>query len=134
MKEITFCRKARLDMRISQEEMADRMGISRTAYVKLENGTTRILSDCVLRFSRAAGIPLLKIIGECFPDEGGRILREEADAEERLQTLRREYEERLERKASETDALKAVISAQQQTIDAQRGMLDMYARQSAKND
>ena len=134
MKEITFFRKARLDLRYSQEEMADRMGISRTAYVKLENGTTRVLSPSVVSFSRVTGIPLRKIVESCYPEGDGTLLREEADAEERLKSLREEYEDRLERKSSEAEALKAVVSAQQRTIEAQQAMLDMYARQSAKID
>ncbi len=134
MKEVTFFRKARLDLRYSQEEIADRMGISRTAYVKLENGITRVISDSVLRFSSATGIPLRQIIDACYPEGDGSRLREEADTEARIKALRDEYEDRLERKSSEIEGLKAVVSAQQRTIDAQQGMLDMYARQSGKND
>lgn len=134
MKEMTFFRKARLELRYSQEEIADRMGISRTAYVKLENGITRVLSDSVLRFSNATGIPLRQIVDACYPEGDGSSLKEEYDAEARLKALRDDYEDRLERKNSEIEGLKAVVAAQQRTIEAQQGMLDMYARQSGKND
>lgn len=48
-------RKVRYEMHLTQQETADRIGISRTAYRNLENGDTRIFSDHITSLARLSG-------------------------------------------------------------------------------
>lgn len=134
MKEHTFFRRIRTRIHLTQAEMADRMGISRTAYLKLENGETRIITDSVLKFCEASGVSLMELVSDCYPELSGGSLHEEADHEEAMRALRMEYEDRLERKDEEIASLRELAGALQHTVNVQEQMIGMLNRQSSKND
>lgn len=133
VKELTYFKKIRLRMDLSQEEMADRMGISRTAYVKLENGRTRIITGSVLGFAEATGIPLAEIIAGCIPEAAGNRLGDGGGCEEKIRTLTDEYERRLEHKDGIIAEKQKIIDSQDETIRVQKQMIAMYERKSAGN-
>ena len=120
-------------MDITQEEMADRIGISRTAYVKLENGSTHIVTESVLGFASATGIPLTTIIGECFPEEAGDSLRDNGGYEEKIRALTDEYERKLEHKDGILAEKQKLIDSLHETIRVQKQMISMYEQKSGRN-
>lgn len=121
-------------MRLSQREMAERMGITRGAYIKLEKGETRVVTDSVLAFCDATGASLTEVISESYPERCEGLLREDENLRERFDALRNEYEDRLDRKNEEIAGKDKLIESYQQTIRIQEQMLGMLQRRSDKKD
>lgn len=121
-------------MRLSQVEMADRMGVARGTLVNLEDGKTEVVTASVLKFCKATGISLLEVMEALFPEYCGDLLKEETQHKEILRQTVDEYEARLAEKNQEIERQKELNKALQQAFDVQKQMLGMYERQSAKND
>ena len=49
---------ARVNAKLTQQEMADKLGINRTSYLKYENGETSMRMDTAAKFSEIVRIPL----------------------------------------------------------------------------
>lgn len=130
----SYFKKIRQEMHCTQIEMAERMNISRGAYIKLENGDTHPVTDSVLAFCDATGIPLPEVIAGCYPERSGNLLREESDHKEQLRRVVDEYEERLSRKNEELSSRDSLIESYRQTIRVQEQMLNLLQRQSGKKD
>lgn len=131
-REPNFFKRVRFDQRISQDEMADRVGISRTSLAKLENGTTKVLTKSVLNFARVNDISLTELIQGCYPDEADR-LREEGDQAEKLRSLISAYEARLEQKDDVIAEKQKIIDSQNDTIRAQMQVIAHYEKNSGGN-
>ena len=130
----TYFKKIRLEMRYTQIEMAERMNISRGAYIKLENGETHPVTDSVLAFSEATGIPLPEIIAGYYPERSGGLLKEELGHKEQMRRVVDEYEERLSRKNEEISNRDSLIESYRHTIRVQEQMLNLLQQQSGKKD
>ncbi len=130
----SFFKKIRQEMHCTQVEMAERMNISRGAYIKLENGQTQVVTESVIAFSDATGIPLPEIVAGCYPERSGSLLKEDLNHKEQLRQVVDEYEERLSRKNEEIGNRDRLIESYRQTIRVQEQMLNMLQRQSAKKD
>ena len=120
-------------MHLTQTELSERMSISRGAYIKLENGQTQPVTESVLAFSDATGIPLPEVIAGCYPEHSGGLLKEELNHKEQLRRIVDEYEERLSRKNEEIASRDNLIESYRQTIRVQGQMLDLLQRESGKN-
>ena len=134
MTEDSYFKKVRKGMHLPQIEMADRMGVARGTLVNLEDGKTEIVTASVLKFCRATGISLLEVMEALFPEYCGDLLKEETQHKEILRQTVNEYEERLTAKDEEIRRQKELVQALQQTVDAQKQMIGMLERQSAKKD
>ncbi len=132
MKDQTVFKRIRTEKRLSQTEVADGIEMSRTAYIKLENGVTHVVNGHVLSFCEFTGTPLLELIAECYPDRTSGYFHEEADQREAMQAQRKEYEDRLAGKDEEISRLRELVSAHQHTIAVQEQMIGMLQRHSAK--
>jgi len=133
VKELTYFKKIRLEMRLTQEEMADRIGISRTAYVKLESGKTHIITDSVVGFAKATGVPLIELLEECLPEDSVGKFHDGNDYEEKIRTLIDDYEKRLEHKDRLIQEKQKLIDSQDETIRVQKQMIAMYEKKSGEN-
>lgn len=105
-------RRIRERLGLSQQEAADRMGISRNAFRKLEDGSTRIINKNVEIFAEAMGVS----VDECLFDVSGQTkveseLREEQDANEKLRAAVEYYEKQIEE-------LKASLARREEVIIA----------------
>ena len=134
MTEDSYFKKVRKEMHLPQVEMADRMGVARGTLVNLEDGKTEIVTASVLKFCRATGISLLEVMEALFPEYCGDLLKEETQHREILRQTMNEYEGRLTAKDEEIRRQKELVQALQQTVEAQKQMIGMLERQSAKND
>ena len=134
MAEDSYFKKIQKQMRVSQSEMADMMGVARGTLVNLENGKTEVVTGSVLKFCRATGISLLEVMEALFPEYCGDLLKEETQHKEILRQTVTEYEDRLTAKDEEIRRQKELVQALQQTVEAQKQMIGMLERQSAKND
>ena len=109
---------------LSQKEMAQKIGVSRTSYRKLEKEDTTIINEKIYRIASSFGIPVEAILfGEDFSGSEADAWNEVADLGEQLSTLRKDYEERLEQKdqkireqAAHIDDLNAIIQSQKNII------------------
>ena len=134
MAEDSYFKKIQKQMRVSQSEMADMMGVARGTLVNLENGKTEVVTGSVLKFCGATGISLLEVMEALFPEYCGDLLKEETQHKEILRQTVNEYEDRLTAKDEEIRRQKELVQALQQTVEAQKQMIGMLERQSAKND
>ena len=134
MTEESYFEKVRKNMRLTQAEMAGRMGMSRGTVVNLESGNITVVPDSVLNFCKVSGISLLEVIEALYPEFCDNLLKEEAHYKEMLRQTVDEYEARLDEKNREINNQKELNRALQQTVDVQKQMLGMYERQSAKKD
>lgn len=134
MTEDSYFKTIRKQMRLSQVEMADRMGVARGTLVNLEDGKTEVVTASVLKFCRATGISLLEVMEALFPEFCGDLLKEETQHKEILRQTVDEYEARLSEKNQEIERQKELNKALQQAFDVQKQMLGMYERQSVKKD
>lgn len=121
-------------MHLTQNELADRMGVVRGSYVNLENGKTKVVTESVLSFCRATGVSLLEVMEACYPQYCGGLLKEDARYKELLNQMRDEYEQRLDAKNVEIKNLREKNDLLLQTANAQQKVIEFYERPSAKND
>jgi len=56
----------REDRRMSQEEMADLLGVSKSAYSRLERNETMLTFDEVSRYSQILNVPVQELLPEIF--------------------------------------------------------------------
>lgn len=56
-------KKMRLDANLSQEEMAQKLGLKRTTYRKLENGPTKLVSDVIEHAADVFNVPSAQMFG-----------------------------------------------------------------------
>lgn len=78
---------------MTQAEMAVALGISKSAYRDIENGSTRYINEIVFRLAEWSGIPAEEVVfGEKFS----------AIHNNRISIIREWYERQLDKKAEET--------------------------------
>lgn len=124
-------RELRESLGWTQQETADRLGISRTSYRCLESGRTRVISEYLARLAEIMGRSEEELLfGEPLD---ARVLREGTDWEARLRTLTEEYEHRLDVQRRELENLRALLNSKDETIRVQEQLLAMY-RKSSEND
>lgn len=105
-------RRVRRDMHLSQEEIADRMGIQRSTYGNFERGKTNLLCPNMVKFSEAVGLTAEEIL--CAGSSGRGGFLNEGDLEDRLYDLSEE------------------LKAQRRIIEALSGKIDKLVRQLGK--
>ena len=55
-------KRVRKGLNLTQQEMADRVGLSRNAYVSLESGSTRMLNDALEKVAAVAEMPVSELV------------------------------------------------------------------------
>ena len=110
----TRIRQAREQAGLSQEKMAEELGVGRTTYVNFETGRSRLFSPLMEGMAARLGKSVEEILFGERPDD--RLLRDKAALEEWRSSLVAEYESRLSALQEKVDALARVIDAQDTTI------------------
>ncbi len=111
--------KAREAMHLTQEEMANVLGISRQAYGNLERGKTTLLNKQLPRIAEVCGISLDKLCMGYDTNLNPEKLQEEL--KERTQQL--EYSEREREKMQlKLEGLEQTLHSQQEHIDSLRNL------------
>ena len=100
-------KKTRKEKSFTQKEMAEKMGISRTAYRNLEDGQTKLLSDHIGEFAQILGKTEEEILLGYAP---------KGDAGKNLAALRHDLKVKND-----------LIKAQQETISSQLNMIAMLS-------
>lgn len=122
--------RAREKFGLTQKEIADSLGISRTAYSKIEKGPTRILSRRVTRIAEVLGISLDELLLGYIPDpdSAGKLELERADYGMKKASLIAGYEEKLEAASREIAAFRALVESLRDTIRNQEEIIAMQRR------
>ena len=116
-------RRIRESMSMSQQEVADKMGISRNSYRKLEAGETKIVNRNVLLFAAELGGSIEECFFDIRPQERmENELREMEDNNEKLRSTVEFYEKQIEE-------LKAAIANREEII---KTLNDINARLASK--
>jgi len=87
-------RKTRSELHLSQQETAEKLGISRTAYRNLENGSTKIFSDHISRLAELSGKTEEEIVLGYTPENDLLLRLNELNDRIRFLTLFLERHER----------------------------------------
>lgn len=129
-KNITKKRKA---SGISQTEMADKLGLSRTAYRNIEMGDTRLISEKVEEIARLLDVSSEELVLGYKPSENiaMRVSDIEQGFEEEKTELIRKYEAEMKRLENTIDTLNSFITALRETIGTKDEMIAMLKKKLA---
>lgn len=129
MDEITIrenLKNARISSGLTQSEMADRIGISVTAYQKIESGRTRILNPNFSKCADVLGVSLSELVNGFMPVRDAEAVIEDVRESYGLKIRVQEsgYLNELQSKDREIGRLKDVIKDKEDTIATQKLLID----------
>ena len=108
-----YLRRKRLELGLTQAEVAERVGYSKTAYCNLETGSTEILNKIFVKLPEALGFE---------PDDPGKNIVEDVRSEygQKMRMMRDGFQGELSRLNEEIRHLKEQIHDKEETISAQK--------------
>lgn len=118
---------------ISQTEMADKLGLSRTAYRNIEMGDTRLISDKVEDIARLLDVTAEELVLGYKPSENMamRFNDIEHEFEEERSAIIRKYESEMKRLENTIDTLNSYITALKDTLLTKDEMIAMLKKKLA---
>jgi transcriptional regulator with XRE-family HTH domain len=129
MDEITIrenLKRARVSSGLTQTEMAERIGISVTAYQKIESGRTRILNTNYSKCAEVLGVSLSELVNGFVPVRDAAAVIEDVRESYGLKMRVQEsgYLNEVQNKDREIGRLKDVIKDKEDTIATQKLLID----------
>lgn len=122
--------KLRKERRMTQEDVAREIGVSRISYSKLERGETRILNEGVEKLARLFDVSEDELLfGARKGADSGATALEEGDVPYGSAALQRQLVS-MER---EIALLKDLVGTLQETIESQREMIALLREKKAGN-
>lgn len=112
-------RRIRKDHRLTQEEMADRLGISLTAYRDLERGNTNIVNSNVMKLARLLDTSTEELV------LGYRPVR---IPEDNLKAMEEEYSSRITELEKEVEYLRRLVKSQEEIIETKNQIIEMLRK------
>ncbi len=112
-------RKIRKERRMTQEEMADMLGISITAYRDLERGSTSIMNGNVLRLAELLNTSTEEIV------LGYRPIQMPG---KKLEEMQAEYCARIESLEKENEYLRKLVKSLEETIATKTQIIEMLQK------
>lgn len=112
-------RRIRKEHRLTQEEMAHRLGISLTAYRDLEKGNTNIVNCNVIRLAHLLNTSTEELV------LGYRPVR---IPEENLREMRDEYIGRIAELEKEVEYLRKLVKSQEEIIETKNQIIEMLRK------
>lgn len=108
----------RLSRRLSQEEMAEVLGIARNTYRNIEKGPTKLISETVIKFAEWAEVTPEEVVLGYLPvedtDSTLKDVREKCN--ERIRILTEDYESRLEKMREKNNYLSEINKALEDNV------------------
>ena len=112
-------RKIRKERRMTQEEMADMLGISITAYRDLERGSTSIMNGNVLRLAELLNTSTEEIV------LGYRPIQMPG---KKLEEMQAEYAARIDSLEKENEYLRKLVKSLEETIATKTQIIEMLQK------
>ena len=129
MDEITIrenLRKSRITSGMTQSEIAERIGISVTAYQKIESGRTRILNSNFSKCAGVLGVSLSELVNGFVPVRDAEAVI--ADVREsyglKMRVQESGYLNELQSKDREIKRLQDIIKDKEDTVATQKLLID----------
>ena len=117
--------EVRNSMKLTQAEMAKKIGISRQAYINLESGKTAVINKQITKMAESCGLPEEKILFGYSVDElSSNMLHESESHKEQLAAVIKEKDEAIEVLKEKLDILTQLIFAERQTVKTQIQLID----------
>ena len=117
--------EVRNSMKLTQAEMAKKIGISRQAYINLEHGKTSVINKQITKMAERCGLPEEKILfGYSVEELSSSMLRENEAHKEQLSAVIKEKDEQIEVLKEKLDILTQLIFAERQTVKTQIQLID----------
>lgn len=130
--------KIRLDRKLSQEEMADILGIARNTYRNIEKGKTRLLSETVMKVAEWAGMTPEEVTLGYTPSEteSARLRDIRESYNYRVKSITEEYEARLDALRKENGLLKELLKEKDDNIRNLKSLVALLEKRAedGKND
>lgn len=125
-------RKVREDSGLSQNMMAEKLGVGRTTYIAFETGRTRLYNKLVGKMSRYLGISEEELLYGARPEEG--FLYDQASLDEWKKSIIEDYERRLTILQEKLASANRVISMQETNMKTLTETNHYLLQQLRKND
>ena len=125
--------KVRLEHNMSQEDMAEGLGVARNTYRSIEKGSTKLISDTVMKVADWAGMEPEEIVLGYMPSEekGSQKLKDVRERFNlRVKAITDEYENRLELLRKENDMFKDLLKEKDENIRTLRSMVALLEKKS----
>lgn len=122
----------RLSNNLSQEEMANVLGIARNTYRNIEKGGTKLISDTVMKVAEWADLtPEEVVLGYAPVEDRESLLRETRERlNGRIRTITDDYEAKLERLRSENELLKELLKQKDDNIRTLKSITAILEKKS----
>ena len=112
-------RKVRKARKLTQEELADRLDISLTAYRDLEKGNTNIVNSNVIRIAELLGTTTEELVLGYRPVQApGKLLED----------VRAEYGDKIEVMKKRISDLEKLVHSQEETIATKNEIIEMLKK------
>ena len=110
--------RIRTEKKMSQEEMASALGVTRNTYRNIEKGDTKLISNTIIKFAEWAGMtPEEVVLGYLPVEDRDNALKDTREMmNRRIAVLTEEYEDKLERMRKEISLLKDLIKEKDDNI------------------
>ncbi|MBP5173140.1 MAG: helix-turn-helix transcriptional regulator [Bacteroidales bacterium] len=117
--------EVRNSLKLTQAEMAKKIGISRQAYINLEHGKTSVINKQITKMAESCGLPEEKILfGYSVEELSSNMLRESEAHKEQLNAVIREKDDEIEVLKEKLDILTQLIFSERQTVKTQIQLID----------
>lgn len=123
-------RHLRVSRNITQKEMAEQLGMTRSNYLCIESGETRLISDTIDKFAEVVGVSTEEVLLGYKPNEDEAKVLEETKlqyARERKELVD-EYEQKLVDYREKVDMRDKVIKAQEKALSILEGQFATLQR------
>jgi transcriptional regulator with XRE-family HTH domain len=112
-------RKVRKARKLTQEELADKLDISLTAYRDLEKGNTNIVNSNVIRIAELLGTTTEELVLGYRPVQApGKLLED----------VRAEYGDKIEVMKKRISDLEKLVRSQEETIATKNEIIEMLKK------
>ena len=118
--------KFRKQRKMTQEEMADLLGISITAYRELEKGSTSMMNQHILKMARITNTPTEEIVLGYMPAQIANPGK--------LRDLQAEYEEKIKERDRRIAELEKMVSYLEETIATKNEIITMLKKSFGEDE
>ena len=120
----------RKESKLSQKELADKIGISRNAYIGIENGNTHIFNEKLQKIAELTDTTVEKIVLGYEPVENAdtKLGEIRSELEEKYAKMQNEYEYKIKEKDNTISLLKELVNSLQDSLRTKDSIIAMLQK------